>query len=164
MLKKLIVEVKKTETPPEAQKFMDTLKKDFHKHFPNGFIDITYDTTFSTSSFTCTFDMVGNPKDNAHGITSNQIMKHGFYMTEIEGTDQWKFVVSSSWVYIKPSPDSRNTMDRIKTKMGNNSKITLDKTNAKMAKFFKKLSGIMQDNIMNIYGVENIKPKYLVFK
>ena len=92
-------------------------------------------------------------------------MKHGFIMWSLGDSGAWSFKVSGgAKIYINPAEGSYNAMDSIKTKMGNNSKITLAKADVKMTKFFKKLSGLMQDNKDNIFGVKDIKPKYLIFK
>jgi len=146
--------------------FIKQVEKDFHSHFPNGYININYGTGGLTEHISGTFGMIGNLKDNTHGIAGNDKMKHGFIMFPVnKERTLWSFKVSgSSCIYIKPAPDSYNAMDRIKTKLGNNSKITLDKAEVKFRKFFKKLSDLMKENKQNIFGVEDIDKKYLVFK
>ena len=145
--------------------FISTMEADFKKHFPNGYFGVKYSTNL-TDSIGGTFGMIGNIKDNTGGYHENDKMKHGFVMFPLDAEKTiWSFKVSGgAKVYINPAEGSFNAMDSIKTKMGNNSKITLAKANVKMAKFFKKLSGIMKDNKDNIFGVDKINKKYLTFK
>jgi len=141
------------------------MEKDFHKHFPNGFFNVKLKTNLTTA-ISGTFGMIGDIKDNNYGYHGNDPMKHGFIMFPLDkDMTIWSFKVSGgSKVYINPAEDSYNAMDSIKTKMGNNSKITLAKCNIKMAKFFKKLSDIMKENKDNIFGADKIDKKYLTFK
>ena len=153
-----------TEAEMSIEEFMESVENNFHKHFPNGFIQLKHDTNL-TEIISGTFGMIGNIKDNSQGYHENDRMRHAFVMFPVDAEKtQWSFKSSISWVYIKPAPDKNLAMDRILTKMGNNSKITLAKADAKLSKFFKKLSKIMQDNIDNIFDVEKIDKKYLVFK
>jgi hypothetical protein len=146
------------------EEFMDSVEKNFYKHFPNGFINLKYSTNLSVS-ITGTFGMIGDVKDQVNKIVQNDKMYHSFIMF-LEDVDAgiWSFKASQSKIYIKPAEGSYNAMDSIKTKMGNNSKITLEKADKKLQKFFKKLSDIMKENKDNIAGVEKIDKKYLVFK
>ena len=151
-----------TESEISASEFIDSLEKNFKNHFPNGYFKSSHNNNL-TESITIQFGMIGDIKDNSQGYFENDRMRHGFVMFPVSKTE-WSFKSSISWVYINPAKGKNLVMDRILTKMGNNSKITLEKADKKMAKFFKKLSGIMQDNIDNIFDVEKIEKKYLTFK
>ena len=150
------------ETDENIEKFMKEVELNFKKHFPNGLIKIRHSTNLS-EAIICKFGMIGEVKDNVNGYYENDKMQHSFIMHK-RADDTWQFKASSSKIYIKPQEGSYNAMDSIKTKMGNNSKITLDKASIKMSKFFKKLSSLMQENIDIVYGVEDIKDKYKIFK
>jgi hypothetical protein len=143
---------------------MDSVEKNFYKHFPNGFIVLKYRTNLKPH-IRGTFGMIGDPKDQVNKIVQNDKMYHSFVMF-LKDVDAgiWSFEASQSHIYVKPAEGSYNAMDSIKTKMGNNSKITLEKADKKLEKFFKKLSDMMKENIDNIAGVEEIDKKYLVFK
>jgi len=152
------------ESEMTIDEFIKTVETNFYKHFPNGYIQLKHSTNL-TESISGTFGMIGNIKDNSQSYHENDRMRHAFIMFPVNADKTlWSFKSSISWVYIKPAPDKNLVMDRILTKMGNNSKITLAKAAAKLDKFFKKLSKIMQDNVDNIYDVEKIDKKYLVFK
>ncbi len=160
--KDLIIE--KEETPKHIQDFINQMDKDFKKHFPNGFFHAKYSTNL-TDSISGSFGMIGNIKDNVSGYHDNDKMRHSFIMfpNDPEKT-VWSFKTSIGNVMTEPEEGSYMVMGSVRTKMGNNSKITLDKANIKMVKFFKKLSGIMKDNVDKIHGVDKIDKKYLVFK
>ncbi len=143
--------------------FIKTVEASFKKHFPNGYIKFQYKKGFSDDKYISgVFGMIGNLRDNSNGIPENDKMRHTVMMFENkDGTYSFK---GNGKVYINPAEGSYNAMDSIKTKLGNNSKITLEKAAQKLNKFFKKLSGIMQENKDNIYGAETIDKKYMVFK
>ncbi len=147
------------------QEFIENVTKSFKKHFPNGFISLSDKSQFGSDLISGTFGMIGNLKDNTSGIPGNDKMKHSFMMFKNPGTEPetYKFE-GQGRIYTNPEKGSFNAMDSIKTKLGNNSKITLEKAQIKLEKFFKKLSGLMKDNKDNIFGVEDIDKKYLVFK
>jgi hypothetical protein len=146
------------------EEFMESVESNFHKHFPNGFIQLKHGTNL-TESISGTFGMIGNIKDNNGGYHDNDKMRHTFIMFPVDADKTlWSFKTSIGGIHTNPEEGSYNAMGKIKTKMGNNSKITLAKADIKMAKFFKKLSGLMKDNVDNIYGVEKIDKKYLIFK
>ena len=154
--------VSEAKEPITKEEFMENVKESFHKHFPNGFINLDGKSAFSSDLVACSFGMIGNIKDNNNGISQNDKMYHKFMMFA-NGDGTYKFE-GSGRIYINPAEGSYNAMDSVKTKMGNNSKITFEKAEIKMTKFFKKLSGLMKDNVDNIYGVDKINKKYLVFK
>lgn len=157
-----IREAEDKEVTPEKKQFIDNVKSTFAKHFPNGYIRLDAKSMFGSDYLSCSIGMIGNLKDNNNGIPENDKMRHTFVMHgNGDGTYQFK---GNGRIYTIPKEGSYNAMDSILTKMGNNSKITLDKAEVKMAKFFKKLSGLMKDNTDKIYGVENIDKKYLTFK
>jgi len=142
--------------------FSQNVESVFHKHFPNGFIKVQEKKGFSGKIISGVIGMIGNPKDNSHGISENDKMRHTFMMFE-NGDGTWKFE-GNGRIYVNPAENSYNAMDSVKTKMGNNSKLTLEKALKKMEKFFKKLSDLMKEHKDDIYGVENIDKKYLIFK
>ena len=146
------------------EEFLTSVEDNFHKHFPNGFINLKHGTNL-TESISGSFGMIGNIKDNSGGYHDNDKMRHAFIMFPVDAEKtQWSFKVSLGGIYINPEEGSYMAMDKVKTKMGNNSKLTLAKADIKMAKFFKKLSGLMKDNQDNIFGVDKIDKKYLTFK
>jgi hypothetical protein len=152
------------ESTMTVDEFIDSVTNKFHKHFPNGFINLKYSEKFSVS-ISGTFGMIGDIKDQSNKIVQNDKMYHAFIMfLEDEEKGIWSFKTSSSKIYINPAEDSYNAMDSVKTKMGNNSKLTLEKADKKMEKFFKKLSDLMEEHKDEIFGVEKIDKKYLVFK
>lgn len=144
--------------------FIKSVENNFYKHFPNGIIKLTHKLGLgNTYHISATFGMIGNIKDNNGGYHDNDNMRHAFIMFQ-SAEDVWSFKTSLGAIYLNPSEGSYNAMDSIRTKMGNNTKITLAKADKKLEKFFKKLVGLMKDNVDNIYGVDKIDKKYLVFK
>jgi len=142
--------------------FRDSLEKSFYKHFPNGVISIKDNYGIYKDSILVKFGMIGDESDNLGGYFNNDPMKHSFIL-EPKGDDIYSFD-GDGWINLKPQEGSYRAMDILKTRMTNSSKITLQKTDVKMAKFFKKLSGLMKDNVDEIYGVDDIDVKYLTFK
>lgn len=144
--------------------FMKSVESNFHKHFPNGFINMKHGNNL-TESISGSFGMIGNIKDNNGGYHDNDKMRHAFIMFPVTADKTlWSFKTSIGGIYTNPEEGSFNAMGSIKTKMGNNSKLTLAKADVKMLKFFKKLSALMKENINNIFGVDKIDKKYLTFK
>lgn len=147
------------------QEFIEKVEKAFKKHFPNGFVRFEERNSFGNDGkyISGTFGMIGNPRDNTNGIPENDKMRHTVVMHNSGDNYTYQFKGAGK-IYIQPLEGSYNAMDSIKTKLGNNTKITLDKAYIKLEKFFKKLSDLMKEHKNEIYGVENINPKYLVFK
>lgn len=148
------------------EKFNAKVTSAFKKHFPNGFIQINQRKSFGDNGdyFVVRFGMIGNPRDNSNGIPENDKMGH---TVTIQPNGDGSYVFKSSGrVYTEPKEGSYNAMDSIKTKLGNKSKVTIDKASDVLVKFFPKLSKIMQDNKDIIFGVKqnDIKDKYLIFK
>ena len=155
-----LVEASSGMTPDE---FSEKVQEAFHKHFPNGYTKIIQGKGLVVGSITGYFGMIGEVSDNNHGYHDNDKMKHNFVMFPHKDGLTYEFKGSGK-IYIKPAEGSYNAMDSIKTGMGNVSSITLEKAFIKLDKFFKKLSDLMEENKDKIYGVDTIKPKYLVFK
>jgi len=149
--------------PKDTKDFITNIEVAFHKYFPNGYINIKEHTGFSSNIISGAIGMIGNINDTPHKIAQNDVMYHKFMMFHDKKTGTYKFE-GSGRIYITPREGSYNAMDSIKTKMGNNSKITLQKVEVKMDKFFKKLSGLMKEHTDELYNVKDIKPKYLVFR
>lgn len=143
--------------------FIEKVQESFLKHFPNGYVKIVTDKGLVKGAITAWFGMIGNTKDNTNGIAENDKMRHSFVMFPNKDLSAYEFK-GSGRIYINPEEGSHMAMSSIKTGMGNNSSITLDKALIKMEKFFSKLSGLMKDNVDNIYGVDKIDKKYLIFK
>jgi len=137
----------------------------FKKHFPNGYISVQKRKSLGGDQdhIVGYIGMIGNIKDNSGGYHDNDSMKHTFFMypTKEEGVYSFK---GSGRIYINPAEGSYNAMDSVKTKFGNASKVTLEKAEKKIVKFFDKLSGLMKDNVDNIYRVQDIDKKYLIIK
>lgn len=145
--------------------FEKSVSSSFKKHFPNGYINIQKRQSLGNDGdhIVGYIGMIGDIKDNTGGYHENDKMNHSFFMYPTREPGVFSFKGSGK-IYINPAEGSYNAMDSIKTKMGNNSKITLEKADKKLNKFFTKLSGLMKDNIDNIYGIKDIDKKYLIVK
>jgi hypothetical protein len=151
-----------TENEMSPEEFKVSVEKAFLKHFPNGFININTNakTLGAARAMNGVIGIMGNPKDNSGGYADNDPMRHTFRMHEVdEGV--YKFIAILSGLSVYPPEGVNLVMTSVKTKMGNASKLTLEKTNVKLTKFFKNLAGIVKDNQDRIYGVEKMNPKYL---
>ena len=162
LLTELNVKGSKFKEPMTPEEFSENVMKDFKKHFPNGFISVEKKNMFKEDYISGVFGMIGNPKDNVNGIPQNDNMRHTFTMYD-NGDGTWQFK-GNGRLYIEPQPGSFNAMDSVKTKLGNNSKLTLEKAEVKLQKFFVKLVKLMKENKDKIAGVDKIDKKYLVFK
>jgi hypothetical protein len=144
------------------EEFVENVKEAFHKHFPNGYFDFDFKGMSDHEAIFLRIGMIGNPRDNVNGIPENDNMRHTVSMFQ-DKSGLWSFK-SSGGIYVKPAKGSYKAMDLIKTGLGNVSSTTLKKAQIKLEKFFVKLSELMKENKDNINGVEEINPKYLIFR
>ena len=130
-----------TQAPQDIQELEKMLEKNFRKHFPKGAFEFRYSNTFSRDVVTVLFGINGKDKTK---VSNYDKMIHSFNLFRIDA-DFWQFKTTVSKVYMKPLKGVNLVMQSTQTKMGNNKKISLNKIELKMQKFFTKLSVIMQD-------------------
>ena len=147
------------DVPEDVEIFMENIKQNFYKYFPNGYITINYSKSL-TEHISCAFGIIGNLNDVYNRIRENDPTRHTFLLFKKDG-DSWEFKTSFAKVYMKPDENHKHyVMQGKKTGLRNASNITLDKTEDKMDKFFKKYAKFIKDNRFFIHREDEIKEKY----
>lgn len=143
--------------------FKESIESAFKKHFPNGYVEVKQSKSFGSDAdyINILMGMIGNPKDNTNGIIQNDKMRHTILLYPNKDGNSYSFK-GDGRIYIKKLAGSSNSMDSIKTNIGNATSITLKKAQDKILKFIPKLADLMKENIENIAGVDQIDKKYLI--
>jgi hypothetical protein len=151
----------------EATETLDCQKieKSFKKYFPKGFFKCKRQKSFGGNEvYYYKFGMIGNERDQSHGIIDNDPIYHGGVIFVNETPDGETYELSPSRGGLSVNPDDpRMAMKTIKTKM-RKTKGDAKKIEKYFDTVFKRIYDLVKENQDNFYwtGDPKVLDKYKV--
>lgn len=150
--------------------YVEEIKKDFYKVFPNGFIHADISRIVGSPHLYIELRLIGDREDQTNKIVDNDPMHHKLmghfassdYYAEHQLDDKIELTSLMSGISIDPPKDSYLAMGRVKTPF-RKSTMSIAKQVPKLKKYFSKLGKLVLDNKDNLYK-KDIKDKYLDIK
>lgn len=141
------------------QATIENVEASFKNIFPNGFILVRVRAGLGEPYLCVDLGLIGDINDVSHCIRENDPLYTSLMGHNVSDVVPFQIETLQSGLSCNPEEGSHYAMSRVKTAYRKTTN-DLAKAEKNLEKYFKKIAKIVKDNQDNIYGVENIDPKY----